>query len=143
MDMHFGKAGREQIRNPRPKGESEMSKSSEIVDQLKKIALSKESLDFAHGRKAPLYGKETEVEWQASSHIEALEAENETLRLALKPFANVADIFDHASSNRPTKDGDTVYQWADHRVGERELMVVDFRTARQVLSKAKQTHHQE
>lgn len=44
--------------------------SEELVKKLRGIAISKENTDFAYGRKAPLYGKETEIEWEAATLIE-------------------------------------------------------------------------
>jgi len=56
--------------------------SADLVKKLRGIAISKENTDFAYGRKAPLYGKETEIEWEAANRIEALEALTQEMRKA-------------------------------------------------------------
>ena len=55
--------------------------SEELIKRLRGIALSKENTDFSYGRKAPLYGKETEIEWEAASRIEELEQNLRTTSL--------------------------------------------------------------
>lgn len=62
----------------------------ELIERLRAIAVSKENVDFSHGRKAPLYGKENEVEWQAADLLEAQAKAIEEMREALLPFAELA-----------------------------------------------------
>jgi hypothetical protein len=63
-------------------------KVSDLVDRLRAIAMAKESVDFQYGRKGPLYGKETEVEWQAADLLEAQAKAIEEMRELLSTGAS-------------------------------------------------------
>lgn len=67
------------------------------------------------------------------SQVQSLTLKLEERDKALEPFAKLADIFDHKGGNRPTTG--VIAQWADHRVGERELTVEHLRRARSLQSK--------
>lgn len=54
---------------------------------------------------------------------------------ALEPIAALADIFDFKGGNRPTEG--LVANWADHRVGSRDLTVEMLRRARTALDSLK------
>lgn len=53
------------------------------------------------------------------------------LEEALRPFAEIADVFDFPGGNRPTQG--IIAAWSDHRIGERELTVESVRRARALI----------
>ena len=67
--------------------------SEELIKRLRGIALSKENTDFSYGRKAPLYGKETEIEWEAASRIEELEQNLRTTSLEALAISDTNNEF--------------------------------------------------
>ena len=73
--------------------------SDDLVKKLRGIAISKENTDFAYGRKAPLYGKETEIEWEAANRIEALEALTQEMREALRMISGEIPCPDNLIGN--------------------------------------------
>lgn len=75
--------------------------------------------------------RRSEAHWKP--RLEAAEHSLSEAREALKPFAGVAEIFEHRSGNRPEADSDPISEWTDHRVGTRLLTVGDFRRAASVL----------
>ena len=94
--------------------------SEELIKRLRGIALSKENTDFSYGRKAPLYGKETEIEWEAAGRIEEIEQKLRTTYLealaisdtnnelqarlseAVKVLEEVTKAFSEFTSQAPT-----------------------------------------
>jgi hypothetical protein len=78
---------------------------------------------------------------EASNEIERLRAENERLRVALRPFGSVASIFENDDANRTVSLG----RWYPSRIlpepgdfaADIKYTVADFRRARAALEEKK------
>lgn len=81
-----------------------------------------QAVKYALARKAEALEREVA---EKDARIAALEE-------ALRPLAEIADVFDHSGGNRPTQG--IVAAWSDHRFGERELTVEALRRARTLLN---------
>lgn len=71
---------------------------------------------------------------EACEARDALSLQVARLKEAMKPFAAMADHYDRHYGNRPREPHHTVMQVATHDVGEHEITVGDFRSARSALS---------
>lgn len=82
-----------------------------------------EATGLADARQGELRNSDADcAEWKARA---------EAAEKALRPLAEIADIFDLVAGNRP-REGE-IMSWIDHRVGERVLTVEALRDARSVL----------
>ncbi len=71
---------------------------------------------------------EAPTRWSAAlDEVKRLQARVKELEEAMRPFAGLAEIFDHDSGTRP-KTG-IIVAWSDHRVGDLSLTVEMLRAA--------------